>query len=384
MRLVCLTSLLALLALAPAACTGAQPAEGAGLRIHVLAAADTLEPDNSGVWNMELRVVNTSGQGLYLDSLMLEVRDLDAGTVTATNLRHLGAAYASVSAGDSVQFSFAQPASCERGRLILRWHGHDGAKARRRAADSVAVGPGELERAHPSRFLAVGGRRVEIVEVAPADAARKAPGLLLVHGRDGHARGLLRAAARLAGQGYGVVCVSQPGYGGSEGPPDLVGPATIDALEAALAALRGMPGVEQNRLAAWGVSRGATAVMLLAARQPAGLRAVVGQSGLYDLSGWPENAPPAESRAVAEAGAAPDRWTVRSPLAAAARVKADVLLLHGPGDAASPLAQARAFAAALGAGGASVDTVFAAGTPQGPRPLVNRRSLDFLARLSSR
>lgn len=384
-----LASLLAFVVLAACVRADEPAAMGAGPRFALEVAGDSLTPDDEGSWRIGLRVSNPLGYGLYLDSLTLELRDAGPGVtranaVTTTNLRSFGAQFASIGAGDSVQFSYSMPASCEHGVLVLHWNGHDGQKGVQHASASVPIAPGEFERAHPSRFLTVGKRKVEFVEVAPPDTAKKAPGVLLVHGQGAHARSLLRTAARLSGLGYGVVLVSQPGYGLSDGPADLAGPATVDALAAALAELRRMPRVDPTRLAAWGIGRGATAAMLLSQRKPEGLRAVISQAGVYDAAAWAASAPASEAAVLTEAGTAPDRWASRSPLARAPFTKADVLLVHGRDDAASPIGQARAMAAALRAGGTAVDTLFAGGGQQSQRVLLGKGTIEFLARLSSR
>lgn len=348
---------LMLFALAAPGGAAAAPTLDGDVRLRIVTGADTLAADEGGLWQLELRIVNRLGLGIYLDSLMLQVREAGTGAVTGMNLRQLGAAFSNVSAGDSVAFRFGHPASCERGLLVMRWYGHDGQKTAHVAADSIAVGPGEFEKAHPSRVVTAGGRRVEVVEFAPPDTATRAPGVLLVHGPGGHARSLLRVAGRLAAMGYGVVAVSQPGCGLSDGPRDEGGPASVAALEAALGALRGLPRVDPDRLAAWGQSRGATAALRLATRRPAGLRAVIAQGGVFDPAAWP---------------------------AGPVRVQADVLLLHGLDDAESPVARVRALAEQLRAGGARVDTLFAPGGAPASRWVLARRPLEFLARLSSR
>lgn len=384
-----LATVLAFVVLAACVRADEPAAKGAGPRFTLQVSGDSLVADDEGLWRVELRVSNPLGFGLYLDSLMLEVRDAGPGAtranaVTTTNLRSLGSQFANIGAGDSVGFSYTMPASCERGTLVFHWNGHDGQKGLQHASASVPIAPGAFELAHPSRLITAGKRKVEIVEVAAPEGPNKSPGLLLVHGQGAYARSLLRTAEKLSTQGYGVVLVSQPGYGLSEGPADLAGPATVDALAAALAELRRMPGVDPTRLAVWGVGRGATAAMLLAQRKPEGLRAVISQAGVYDAAAWAAKAPASEAAALAEAGKAPDRWTSRSPLAKASLTRADVLLVHGRNDAASPIEQARAMAAALRAGGTNVDTLFAAGSHQSQRVLMGKGTLEFLARLSSR
>jgi len=57
--------------------------------------------------------------------------------------------------------------------------------------------------------------------------------------------------------------VSQPGFGTSAGPADLAGPATLAALEAALAELKRMPGIDPKRVFVLGHSQGGRFVTVM-------------------------------------------------------------------------------------------------------------------------
>ena len=239
--------------------------------------------------------------------------------------------------------------------------------------------PGPFSRDHPSQFVTVNGRRVEYV-VVPA-GRDSAPGLLLVHGNGSNARKMLREARRLVPRGYTVLLVSMPGYGQSEGQPDFVGPSTVQALGAALDQLKAAHGVDPKRTAAWGVSRGAAAVTLLAQRRD-DLRATVAESGFYDL--W------AVYRAlkilginetiVSEAGSDSAAWRERSAALNPGRPAA-ILILHGEKDVSVPAQQARGFAESLKARGADVETRFFPNSEhQLPPGEVMRTALEFLGR----
>lgn len=120
-----------------------------------------------------------------------------------------------------------------------------------------------------------------------SDAA--APGVVLAHGIGGDKRSAERYAARFASAGMVALCFSQPSWGGSQGRlipvgavsrPDDGGPFTatvrmvrdlvdpfewIDAFRSALDYLEGEPGVDPDRMGAWGTSYGAGTALWAAA-----------------------------------------------------------------------------------------------------------------------
>jgi dipeptidyl aminopeptidase/acylaminoacyl peptidase len=349
-------------------------------------ADEHVEASDDLSWSIGFRIVNPTAGGLYPDSLWLAVEDLGAGQTRAERVRRTDLTFllrvaGAVAAGDSAMLVYEGMATAERARLTLTLHAHGADGARRVLERTFEAGPGPGFAAHPSRTLTVQGRAVETVFVPAAGAAGPAPGVLLVHGHASHARLMLPVAHQLARRGLAVMLVSQPGYGTSAGPADLGGPATVAALGAALDALAREPGVDGGRLGAWGLSRGAGPLLALAATRPE-LRALVLQSGIYDLwavhrgtalAGFPETI-------VAEAGRDSAAWRARSPLLAAARVRAAVLVMHGEKDTHVPAAQAHALAAALEATGRTVEPhfmpaghVLAAGQAQ-------RHAFEFLTR----
>ena len=60
-----------------------------------------------------------------------------------------------------------------------------------------------------------------------------------------------------ADRGYLAVSISQPGYGGSDGPADFCGPFTQHAVAAVIAKLKSEGYVKDNRIVIEGISRGA-------------------------------------------------------------------------------------------------------------------------------
>lgn len=206
--------------------------------------------------------------------------------------------------------------------------------------------------------LRAGERAVEMFVAKPAFGTRH-PAILYVHGyqeaRIG-GRDMVDSGGLdfVAGQrGYVAASVSQPGYGGSDGPPDYCGPATQRAIRAALAHLRAMPEVDPERMVLQGISRGAIAAAVVAADEPT-LRALVLISGAYDMAAAYPLLPTGIAKNFAqEAGATAEAFAARSALPHADRIRAATLILHGRRDFL-PAAQAEALAAALAAHGRDV------------------------------
>ncbi len=341
-RFACLAALL-LPAAAPAGAS-------AGLRLDLepaeVAASEQLS------WNFTLKLVNGPEAGFYSDSLTCRLEDTGPGARGGARMRvvpmpAVAQSIGTLSAGDSAEYQQAFPAAFEHGTISFVLHGHrsDGSVV---SVESPALRliPGPVSAAHPSEFLTVGGRKVEIVTF-PSAREGPAPGLLFVHGDGEHARALLATGLQLAARGFTAVFVSMPGHGLSEGEPDRGGAASVAALGAALDRLKRTPGVDASRLGAWGVSRGASAVAALAARR-GDLAAVVLQSGYYDATG---------------------------PL----KPRAATLVLHGEADAEAPVANARSLAASLEKAGVAVESRFVPNAGHAlPRADVQRAAHAYL------
>src|SRR5258706_12047331 len=362
-------------------------AAATGPSLTVLPARIVASPALS--WKGSLEIENRSDQVLTLDSLSLVVRDLDPGETRAPRettlpLERMIPAEHTIAARGRMTLPFEVPAPAESAslRFEARMSSAGGQGMTLRALGDAVPGP--TSRLLPSRFLTVDGHRVEYVLVPAESAAAgvRSPGVLLVHGHAHHARDMLRVALLLARHGFTAVAVSMPGYGLSDGPADLMGPRTVAALSAALDQLAHAPGVDSKRLAAWGVSRGATAVTLLA-EQRADLRAVIAQAGLYDLRALQPEGPAhgIYENLLSEVGTDSAAWRERSPILAADRLHGQVLVMHGEDDDAAPAAQAHAFFDALKSHGAVAESHFftAAGHAL-PREETARLALVFLER----
>lgn len=371
-------ALLAAAPLLPAPACAAAPA--------IETPSPTIEASEDLRWMVPFTVHNNDDSGLYLDSLWLDVVDKDPGETRVARTQRIALTFLirlrpSLSGNEDGAFQFDGPAQAEHGTLTFTLLAHDNTGAQFTRSFSVEAGPGPGFQAHPSEFLTVRGRRVETLFVPAPQDSQPAPGLLLIHGHGRDARHMLRMAEALAGRGYAVMLVSMPGYGQSQGPADFMGPATMDAAAAALDDLEHRKGVDPARLAVWGISRGATVAALLG-EQRQDLRAVVAQSGVYDVWATARGSKVEGFAATIEAEAGRDSaaWRARSPLLAADHMHAPVLLLHGERDANVPAPQAHAFAAALEAAGRKVQTRWYAMSEHFlPEADVQRTSLAFLA-----
>jgi dipeptidyl aminopeptidase/acylaminoacyl peptidase len=322
----------------------------------------TIAADDHLQWLISFSIQNRFPVGVYFDSLFCTVEDLDPGEtraerVTTIDVSHVVAG-SSASSGDLYTFSYVSPAYAERARLTFRLVVSRADKTRNSITTVVEAMPGPVSRDHPSQFLTLNGRRVEYVLFpAQGDSSSPMPGLLFVHGRGQNARAMsmMRTAIRLAGLHYTVMLASLPGYGLSEGPPDVVGPPSVQALGAVLDQLEKTRGVDPKRVGAWGVSTGAAGVTLLAQKRP-DLKATVAESGFYDL--WATyRALPESMRETIVKGAGRDSsaWRARSAALDPGKPTA-ILILHGEKDAGVPVAQAKGFAESLKAKGVDVVT----------------------------
>ena len=379
-----LALLIVAIAFAPAVATADPKPALAPLPLPTFTAdSSKIEADEHLTWSIRFNLQNRLPAGIYLDSLICVVQDLDPGETHVErtkvfDISHIVAGN-SVSAGESQGLGYTGPAVVEHGRLTFRLGFHRGDKSRTSLTATVEAMPGPVSRDHPSQFLTVNGRRVEYLTFpARRDSS---PGLLLVHGRGDDARTLMRTALRIAGLGYTVLAVSLPGYGQSEGPADVVGTLTLQALGAASDQLKVTRGVDAKRTGAWGIGTGATGVTLLAQGR-ADIRATVAEAGFYDL--WALyralKDPGLRESIVRGAGSDSSGWRARSPVLNPG-TPTSILILHGEKDTVVAVQQARGFAESLKARGGDVETRF---FPNSLRDLppgdVTRTAIEYLDR----
>ncbi|WP_422367371.1 alpha/beta hydrolase family protein [Pelagibius sp.] len=185
--------------------------------------------------------------------------------------------------------------------------------------------------------------------------------------------------ADMAERGYVAAAVSMPGYGGSSGPPDFVGPRTQAAVGRAITYLWDLPSVDRNRIALYGVSRGAATSAMVATRD-ARLRALILVAGVYDLGErYPTGRPRLDQNIETEAGTTEQAFAERSALRHAGKIKAATLILHGGQDSDVTVNQARRLAAKLRANNVLVRERIFPGVPhQIPIPMQYQEIHPFL------
>lgn len=188
------------------------------------------------------------------------------------------------------------------------------------------------------------------VETLLADPPRPAQATVVyVHGHGFHAVASLPLAWYLTQAGYRCLLVSQPGYGGSPGPPDYCGPRTVGAvLEAAdQLVLDGL--AVAGRIAIWGFSRGSIVTGQAIRQRPELFAAAILQSGGYDLERDHAESRDAGFRAnlMAETGGDRRALRERSLIHHAAQIRCPVLVLHGDRDPTYMPANAGRLAAEL-------------------------------------
>jgi dipeptidyl aminopeptidase/acylaminoacyl peptidase len=377
--------LLGTLALAPPGAGAAAPKPAPPPPTLPIFRADSavVEADELLQWRINFAIVNRFPVGIYCDTFVCEIQNLDPGETHAERTKVLDFSFIvssiTVSAGDSAAFTFTSPASVEHGRLRFRLGLHRADKSRTSLTTVVEAMPGTFSRDHPSQFLTVNGRRLEYVVFRAAHDS--VPGLLLVHGRGGNARTVMRTALRVSSLGYTVLAPSMPGFGQSEGPPDVVGTLTVQALGAALDQLKATQGVDPKRIGAWGASTGAAAVTLLALSR-ADLKATVAESGFYDL--WSVyralKDPDLRESIVRGAGSDSSGWRARSAALNPGK-PTSILILHGEKDLGVPAQQAHGFAESLKARGGDVETRFFPNSGHElPPGDVTRAAIEYLDR----
>jgi pimeloyl-ACP methyl ester carboxylesterase len=328
----------------------------------VLVAPDTpvVATENSE-WLVPLKVINGLEVGIYGDSVGCVIEDLDPGQTHTSRVQRVNSTEVvkvlqSLGRFDSTAVRYRAPAFAEHARLTFTLYTHTQAGERHQSTAACETAPGKASQRFRSELIPDKVGRIETVLVPEPWPVGSSPGVLIVHPEGTHARKLIGLGWYLANQGATVMLVSQPGYGLSDGKPDLAGPRTVDALSRALDRLRRSPQVDSSRIAIWGISTGATAAALLAERRK-DLSAVILQSGLYDLDAvFRESANDSLKRALEMEGGGKSGWRKRSPTLFASTFHAPVLLVHGEQDVYAPASQAKAFGDQLRAAGVDART----------------------------
>ena len=347
---------------------------------------DTLYADESGNWHAGLLIQNKAGFGLYCDSLTMEWRndDPDSTPVARTGvnpLMGLVAVIATASAGETTGMQLSSPADFERGSIVFRLVTHDGQKNVYHSTARVTVAGNYLFDKYPRELLKSGKDAVDVVVMTADTSARPAPGMLYVPPAGVSARVCMRQFVSMVTIGNTVAIVSLPGAGRSGGRADQAGPASVAAVDAAIARLAKDPSVDPKRLGVWGVNEGATSTLLAAVKHPE-LQAVIAQDAMYDPWATYRTLPAdARQKYVREAGSDSAGWRARSPLLLATKVPSPVLVLQTNEASAPDSASAQAFANSRSGQQLFVESRIGR---QGTRPFMSRDAVrvgqDFLKR----
>ena len=131
--------------------------------------------------------------------------------------------------------------------------------------------------APPTAQAAAPGQPVEVRENGligvwyPPAPGGKRPAVLVLGGSEGGLAGGYYLGAKLAAQGYAVF---GPAYFGLEGLPANLQDVPLEYFTKAIDWLRAQPGVDPDRIAVYGISKGGELALLVATRHPE-LKAVV-------------------------------------------------------------------------------------------------------------
>ncbi|MBI1798986.1 MAG: prolyl oligopeptidase family serine peptidase [Candidatus Eisenbacteria bacterium] len=339
-------------------------------------------------WVLAFDFHNRSGVGLYTDSLLCDIQDLDAGETGASrhsvvSLWSAARMAESVAAGDSVHCELQMPASIEKAHLTFHYFGHRADRSAVTALASADVMPGASSARMPSAFVNVGAQRIEYVQV-PAATDGPAPALLVIPGEGRHARSILGPMQAFAARGYHVITMSLPGFGLSQGTADFMGPGSVAAASRVLDQVRGLSGVDSTRIVVWGMREGAAVAVLLASQRP-DLEGVIAESGCYEpWACWRAGDPAWRKRMSAAAGADSAAWRARSAMNVVERLRQSTLVVHGENDMVTPAAQAHAFVAALMARGVDGRELMLPGRGHDVSGSQLRAVMDFMQRLFPR
>jgi len=183
------------------------------------------------------------------------------------------------------------------------------------------------------------GKKVEAFTIRPLSDG-KYPGLVLLYGREG-ARTSFNLAAIFAQQGFVCMAISELGYGKSEGKPDFMGPASIDAFAVGFKKFQREPFVDGEKVGVFGYSRGGMAASLLTLKLGKEVRAAVFAAGVYDFQkAYDETGLEGIRESMrTETGMTERAIRERSSILRMEKLKSPVLIIHGENDQNAPTNQ---------------------------------------------
>ena len=192
--------------------------------------------------------------------------------------------------------------------------------------------------------------RVEAFAAWPPDRGHlsqgRYPALLLLHGADARAQRFRRAILAHVHDEFFLMSISLPGFGASTGPEDFSGPRSVEAVLGSIHYLRTRENVRKDGIFIYGIGQGASAAVLAATRS-ANISGLILENGFYDLEQtYGRLSHKQKNRIRAVLGGSPaqteEAYRERSPIRAADKIKASILLLHSQGGP-YPLSGAEAF-----------------------------------------
>ena len=192
--------------------------------------------------------------------------------------------------------------------------------------------------------------RVESYAIRPPSGGhtpqRLYPAILLLHGADARAQRFRRAMLAHVRDGFFLMSISLPGFGASTGPEDFAGPRSVKAVLAAIRYLRTRENVKKDGIFIYGIGQGAS-VAALAAAGSGNISGLILENGFYDLEKtYTLLSEKQKARIRAALGGPPaqikEAYRKRSPIRAADKIKAPILLLHSQ-EGPYPIRGAEAF-----------------------------------------
>ena len=186
----------------------------------------------------------------------------------------------------------------------------------------------------------VDGKKIEAYTIRPL-AEGKYPGLVLPSGREG-ARASFSFGIIFAQKGFACLAISELGYGKSEGKPDFMGPASIDAFAIGFKKFEREPFVDGQKMGVFGYSRGGMAASLLTLKLGKDVKAAVFGAGVYDFKrAYDETKIDGIRESIkAETELTEKAIRERSSILRMEQLKTPVLIIHGENDENVPTNQA--------------------------------------------
>jgi dipeptidyl aminopeptidase/acylaminoacyl peptidase len=183
------------------------------------------------------------------------------------------------------------------------------------------------------------GKKMEAFTIRPF-ADEKYPGIVMLSGREG-ARSSFNFAIIFAKRDFACVVISELGYGKSEGKPDFMGPASIDAFAVGFKKFRREPFVDRKKIGVYGYSRGGMAASLLVLELGKEVKAAVFGAGVYDFKkSYKETKEGIRESITSEIDLTDEAFRERSSILRMNKLKTPVLIIHGENDKNVPVNQA--------------------------------------------